>query len=311
MYVLACYSQISACHSDEKLHTTRNKLPLILWTFLFIQLFSSLFQFKRFSHTKKDMLSWINTNSPIINYSYKTAGHGKFDIQTVRRHYHIISWLIDTEIIYSISSFWNWGTDEVRQTNLNIEHSITINIRVKSTSTMRHQNHKSCTYYGASLLIDGLVLDCSNPSTLAIELPQPYTKSSRLDWMCLTTVTYEKNEMHDDVIKWKLAPLYWSFVRGIHRSPVNSPHKGQWRVALIFSLICARINGWANNREAGDLRRHPAHYGVIVMGVRTATTANNRTYCTLEQKGVDTFLFPILWLGHIAFCVTNNHTNTV
>ena len=34
------------------------------------------------------------------------------------------------------------------------------------------------------------------------------------------------------------------------------PHKGQWRGALMFSLICARINGWVNNREAGDLRRH-------------------------------------------------------
>ena len=45
-------------------------------------------------------------------------------------------------------------------------------------------------------------------------------------------------------------------VRGIHRSPVNSPHKGQWRGALMFSLICAWINGWVNNREAGDWRRH-------------------------------------------------------
>ena len=41
--------------------------------------------------------------------------------------------------------------------------------------------------------------------------------------------------------------------------------KGQWRGALISSLICVRINGWVNNREAGDLRRHRAHYDVIVM----------------------------------------------
>ena len=34
---------------------------------------------------------------------------------------------------------------------------------------------------------------------------------------------------HDDVIKWKHFPRYWPFVRGIHRSPVISPHKGQWR----------------------------------------------------------------------------------
>ena len=47
--------------------------------------------------------------------------------------------------------------------------------------------------------------------------------------------------------------------------PVNSPHKGQWLGALMFSLICARINDWVNNREAGDLRRHRGHYDVSVM----------------------------------------------
>ena len=57
-----------------------------------------------------------------------------------------------------------------------------------------------------------------------------------------------------------------ALVRGIYRSPVNSPHKGQWRGALMLSLICIWINGWVNNREASDLRRHRAHYDVIVMG---------------------------------------------
>ena len=47
--------------------------------------------------------------------------------------------------------------------------------------------------------------------------------------------------------------------------PVNSPHKGQWRGALVFPLIYARINGWVNNGEAGDLRRHRIHYDVTVM----------------------------------------------
>ena len=71
--------------------------------------------------------------------------------------------------------------------------------------------------------------------------------------------------VHDDVIKWKHFPRYWPFVRGIHRSPVNSPRKGQWRRALMFSLICTRINGWVNNGEAGDLRRYCAHCDVTVM----------------------------------------------
>ena len=47
--------------------------------------------------------------------------------------------------------------------------------------------------------------------------------------------------------------------------PMNSPHKGQWRGALMFSLICVWINGWVNNREACDLRRHRGHYDVNVM----------------------------------------------
>ena len=72
--------------------------------------------------------------------------------------------------------------------------------------------------------------------------------------------------IHDDVIKWKHFPRNWPFVRGIHRSPVNSPHKGQWRGALMLTLICTRINGWVNTREAGDLRRCRPHYYVIVMG---------------------------------------------
>ena len=70
---------------------------------------------------------------------------------------------------------------------------------------------------------------------------------------------------HDDVIKWKHFPRYWPFVHGIHRSPVNSPHKGQWRGALIFSLICVWINNWVNDREAGDSWRYCAHYDVIIM----------------------------------------------
>ena len=49
---------------------------------------------------------------------------------------------------------------------------------------------------------------------------------------------------------------------------VNSPHKGQRRGALVFSLICARINAWVNNREAGDLRCHRAHYDVTIMKKR-------------------------------------------
>ena len=89
-----------------------------------------------------------------------------------------------------------------------------------------------------------------------------------------------RTQTHDDVTKWKhFPPRNWPFVRGIHRRPVNSPHKGQWRRALMFSLICAWINAWVNNREAGDLRRNRAHYDVIAMTWRfTERSFNERGF---------------------------------
>ena len=75
----------------------------------------------------------------------------------------------------------------------------------------------------------------------------------------------KNNIFHEYVIKWKHFPSYWPFVRGIHRSPVNSPHKGQWHGALMLTLICVWINDWVNNREAGDLKRYRSHYDVIVI----------------------------------------------
>ena len=80
--------------------------------------------------------------------------------------------------------------------------------------------------------------------------------------------------MHDDVIKWKHLPRYWPYMRGIHRSPVNSPHKGQWHGALIFPFIC----DWINGDLAGDFRRHRAHYDIIVMGKTGTTKGKHSTH---------------------------------
>ena len=57
-------------------------------------------------------------------------------------------------------------------------------------------------------------------------------------WEVTYSTLYVLNlSKHDDVIKWEHFLRYWLFVWGIHRSPVNSPHKGQWRGALMMSLI--------------------------------------------------------------------------
>ena len=126
----------------------------------------------------------------------------------------------------------------------------------------------SSWYLIRSRLLDGILMALHLGWTFAL-LVINYIKIMHY-WMepsqrYLPGIWYDKGTVHDDVIKWKHFPHYWPFVRGIHRWPMNSPHKGQRRGALVFSLICAWINAWANNREAVDLRRHRAHYDVTVM----------------------------------------------
>ena len=107
---------------------------------------------------------------------------------------------------------------------------------------------------------------------------------------------------HDDVIKWKHFPRYWPFVRGIHRGPVNSPQKGQWRGALMFSLICAWINRWVNNREVDDLRRHQAHYDIIIMtqDSRHLSLVDN-VICMTPYRGAGITLYLHVGYSHSAF----------
>ena len=80
-------------------------------------------------------------------------------------------------------------------------------------------------------------------------------------------------QRHDDIIKWKHFPRYWPFVRGIHRLLVDSPDKGQWRGALMFSLNCAWTNGWASNQDTGDLRCLCTQYDVTVSVVSNWTNS--------------------------------------
>ena len=94
-----------------------------------------------------------------------------------------------------------------------------------------------------------------------------------------------------------------AIVRGIHMSPVNSPHKGQWRGAMMFSLTCAWINDWVNNREAGDLRRHRAHYDVTVMVQNLPCVYLSRCCmfsCYIGTQDIKCFIYYIIrQSGHI------------
>ena len=86
----------------------------------------------------------------------------------------------------------------------------------------------------------------------------------------------------------------------------NSTHKCQWCETLMFSLICIWINGWVNNREAGDLRRHCAHYDVIVMNkyfVNTDTKEHDRSSVKYNWKHDCGFLLTFgAWTTWLLFC---------
>ena len=88
-------------------------------------------------------------------------------------------------------------------------------------------------------------------------------------------VIWDSSEFHDDVIKWKHFAHDWPSVWGINRSPVNSPHKGQWRRALMF---CAWMIDWVNTREAGHLRCQHVHYDVTVMFICSPATGAPENY---------------------------------
>ena len=139
---------------------------------------------------------------------------------------------------------WNWSVYSHHPRNRDNMHCLTLGLVVK----LRQWDYQA---------------------PLSNQLDRVSTLSSSQTALCIEPISndHQNQKLHDDVIKWKHFPRYWPFVQGIHRSPVNSPHKGQWRGALMFSLICVCINGWVNNREAGDLKRHRAHYHVIVMHV--------------------------------------------
>ena len=71
------------------------------------------------------------------------------------------------------------------------------------------------------------------------------------------------------------------------------PHKGQWRGALMFSLICVQINGWVNNGEAGDLRRYRTHSDVTVMdslGVSSDCESGSLLEIYMPTVGLKLFL---------------------
>ena len=126
-----------------------------------------------------------------------------------------------------------------------------------------HMNYKYMFYVHCMRNSNIISLHTERVKPMYVDMYHIYY--NELWWLKCMPIPFVLSPSHVDVIKWKHFQRYWLVVRGIHWSPVNYPHRGQWRRALMLSLICARINGWVINHKAGDLIHHRAHYGITVM----------------------------------------------
>ena len=122
-----------------------------------------------------------------------------------------------------------------------------------------------CVWGRWTSLTKGLLIRASD-IYLAVSINKLWNKQSTHHWFQTPGRSYHCNVFRS----WWRHQMEFSALLAIcaGNSPATGefPHKGQWRGALMFSLICT-WNGWVNNRAAGDLRRHRAHYDVTVMWI--------------------------------------------
>ena len=99
---------------------------------------------------------------------------------------------------------------------------------------------------------------------------------------------------HDDIITWKHFRVTVLLCGEFTGSLVNYPHKGQWRGALMFFIICAWTNGWVNNRDAGYMRRHRANNDVTEMVVNLCSKSPSveNSYLAIEHSYHDAYCWP-------------------
>ena len=135
-----------------------------------------------------------------------------------------------------------------------------------------------------------------------------HSTMSNLEHMVMSSVRSRLFFFHDDVIKWKHFPRYWSFVQGIHRSPVNSPHTGQWRGALMLSLNCTlnkRLSkqswGWWLETPSSPLWRHcnVMLWSNVYLGRHVSLLVNILTSNASRYNAQGTNQYFQIWPPHI------------
>ena len=99
---------------------------------------------------------------------------------------------------------------------------------------------------------------------------------------------------------WGTFPRHWPFVRGIHRTTVDFPRKGQWRRALMFSWICAYPSGWASSQDDGDLRLYRSNYDATAMNY---ILGNTIWYICMFEKYILFLLYTICPVLHFMWII--------
>ena len=124
-------------------------------------------------------------------------------------------------------------------------------------------SHEICSLFVYFLLVMTQPLIFDPCDSFAHDLLDCFTDAGAIKWLP------RRQWCNPDGSWWRRQMETFSTLLALcaGNSPVNGefPHKGQWRGALMVSLIFAWINGWQNIPKAGDLRHHRAHYDVTVM----------------------------------------------
>ena len=159
--------------------------------------------------------------------------------------YLLIIFYTHDSIAYVLWRLWLDGTKPLRESMLTYYHMC----YVAFTFIHMHSQHSPHHPEANELIAIALKIHCisrnmnANWAKLRLSIYQHHWGFLYWHGEILPLLRCQRVDPHDDVIKWKPFPRYWLFARGIHRLPVNSPHKGQWRGALMFSLIYGWTNG--------------------------------------------------------------------
>ena len=100
--------------------------------------------------------------------------------------------------------------------------------------------------------------------------------NKKICWHLLPTLTWWRHQM-------ETFSALLALCEGNRRSPDGFPSQRPLARSLVFSLICAWTNGWANNRYVGDMRRHCTHYDVTVMEMAQPSWWKTRSHIPHSQ----------------------------